>query len=77
MTIYLDVIFLENLVLNFIILYVVGLISKTKFKLWKILARSRDRSMLCNNLLLYELAKKYMEFCMEIYFVDYHDICIF
>ena len=76
MTIYLDVIFLENLVLNFIILYVVGLISKTKFKLWKILARSRDRSMLCNNL-LYELAKKYMEFCMEIYFVDYHDICIF
>ena len=77
MTIYLDVIFLENLVLNFIILYVVGLISKTKFKLWKILARSRDRSMLCNNLLLYELAKKDMEFCMEIYFVDYHDICIF
>lgn len=77
MTIYLDVIFLENLVLNFIILYVVGLISKTKFKLWKILVRSRDRSMLCNNLLLYELAKKYMEFCMEIYFVDYHDICIF
>ena len=37
MTIYLDVIFLENIVINYIILYVTGLISKSKIKQKKIL----------------------------------------
>ena len=32
MTVYLDVIFIENLVLNFIIIYVTGIISKSKIK---------------------------------------------
>ena len=32
MTIYLDLIFLENIVINYIILYVTGLISKSKIK---------------------------------------------
>ena len=32
MTVYLDVIFLENIVINYIILYVTGLISKSKIK---------------------------------------------
>lgn len=37
MTIYLDVIFLENIVINYIILYVTGSISKSKIKQKKIL----------------------------------------
>lgn len=36
MTVYIDVLFLENFILNFIILYAVGLISKTKIKFWKL-----------------------------------------
>ena len=36
MTIYLDVIFLENLILNFIILLAVGIETKTKIKFIKI-----------------------------------------
>ena len=51
MTIYIDVIFLENFVLNFIILYATGLISKANFKLWKIALRSGDWSFLCYNIL--------------------------
>ena len=40
MTIYIDVLFLENFILNFIILYAAGLISKTKIKFWKLLIGS-------------------------------------
>lgn len=36
MTIYIDILFLENFILNFIILYAVGIISKSKIKFWKI-----------------------------------------
>ena len=36
MTIYIDVLFLENFILNFIILYATGLISKTKVKFLKL-----------------------------------------
>lgn len=51
MTIYIDVIFLENLVLNFIILYATGLISKSYFKLWKIAVRCGNWSFLCCDVL--------------------------
>ena len=40
MTIYLDVIFLENLILNFLILYAVGIETKSKIKILKILLAS-------------------------------------
>lgn len=36
MTIYMDIVFLENFILNFIILYATGLIAKSKIKFWKI-----------------------------------------
>lgn len=36
MTIYIDILFLENFILNFIILYATGVISKSKIKLIKI-----------------------------------------
>lgn len=36
MTVYIDVLFLENFILNFIILYAVGLISKSNIHFWKI-----------------------------------------
>ena len=38
MTIYLDVIFLENIVINYIILYVTGIISKTQIKQKRLIA---------------------------------------
>ena len=55
MTIYIDVIFMENLVLNFIILYATGLISKSKFKIWKIAVRCGTRSFLRHIILLCKL----------------------
>lgn len=75
MTIYIDVIFLENLVLNFIILYATGLISKSNTKLWKITIRSNNRSDLCNNLLLHKIAK-FFESSIKINLIDCNDICI-
>ena len=77
MIIYIDVIFLENLILNFIILYVTGLISKSKIKLWKIIVRCSNWSFLCNNILLYKFTKNGMEFNTKIYFINCNDICIF
>ena len=76
MTIYIDIIFLENLVLNFIILYATGLISKSKFRLWEILLRCYIRSLLCSNLLLYKSAKSFW-FDIKIYLINYYDIYIF
>ena len=32
MTVYLDVVFLENIIINYIIIYATGIISKTKIK---------------------------------------------
>ncbi len=61
MTIYIDVIFMENLILNFIILYATALISKTKVKFVKILVRRDNRSTLCNCILLYEITAKYFK----------------
>ena len=40
MTVYLDIVFLENVIINFIILYTTGIISKSKIKYWKILIGS-------------------------------------
>ena len=40
MTVYVDVIFLENIIINYIILYVTGIISKAKIKQLKILLGS-------------------------------------
>ena len=40
MTVYVDVIFLENIIINYIILYVTGIISKTNIKQLKILLGS-------------------------------------
>lgn len=57
MTIYIDVVFIENFMLNFIILYATGLISKNKIKLWKVAIRFFNRGLLCDSLLLYENAK--------------------
>ena len=61
MTIYIDVIFLENMILNFIILYATGIISKSKVKIWRILVRRDNRSTLCNCILLYEITAKYFK----------------
>ena len=75
MTIYIDVIFLENLLLNLTILYATGLISKSNTKLWKITVRSNNRSDLCNNLLLHKITK-FFESSIKTNFIDYNDICI-
>lgn len=54
MTIYVDILFLENFILNFIILYSAGIIAKSKIKFLKIGLRKFYRSDLCSNVLLYE-----------------------
>ena len=40
MTVYLDVVFLENLVINFLIIYVTGIIAKAKISIFRILLGS-------------------------------------
>ena len=54
MVVYIDIIFLENMVLNFIILYVAAIISKSKVKTLKILLRKHYRSFIFCYLLLYK-----------------------
>ena len=49
MTIYIDILFLENFILNFIILYATGVIAKTKVKFLKIARWKPFRGYLCSN----------------------------
>ena len=51
MTIYIDVIILENLIMNYIILYATAIIVKKKARLFRILIASLIRSNLCNNII--------------------------
>lgn len=51
MTIYIDVIILENLIMNYIIIYATGIIVKKKTKKSRIFISSLIRSNLCNNIL--------------------------
>ncbi len=73
MTIYIDVIFLENLILNFIILYATGLISKSEIKFIRIIIRKFYWRIICNSILLYELTK-YLQFNMENNFISYNGL---
>ena len=47
MTIYLDVVFVENICMNSIILFATGLITKTKCKIIRNLVSSMIRSTIC------------------------------
>ena len=49
MTIYLDILFLENFILNYIILLGTGIISKTKINFLKIGMRRLNREFICNS----------------------------
>lgn len=49
MTIYLDILFLENFILNYIILLGTGIISKTKINFLKIGIRWINRESICNS----------------------------
>ena len=48
-TIYIDVIFLENFILNYIILFGTGFIAKIKMNFFRIGIRWIYRKYLCNN----------------------------
>lgn len=45
MTIYLDVVFIENICMNMIILYATGIVTKSKCKFFKILLSSMIGAM--------------------------------
>lgn len=49
MTIYIDVVILENLIMNYIIIYATSIIAKRKAKIIRIFISSLIRSNLCNN----------------------------
>lgn len=51
MTIYIDVIILENLIMNYIILYATAIIVKKKAKIFRLILSSLIRSNLCNNII--------------------------
>ena len=49
MTIYLDVVFLENICMNSIILFATGLVTKCKCRIIRITIASFIRSFLCDS----------------------------
>ena len=51
MTIYIDVVIIENLIMNYIILYATSIIIKKQAKILRIFISSIIRSNLCNNTL--------------------------
>ena len=51
MTIYIDVVIIENLIMNYIILYATSIIIKKQVKILRIFISSIIRSNLCNNTL--------------------------
>lgn len=48
MTIYIDVIILENLIMNYIIMYATAIIVKKKTSIFRLFISSMIRSNLCN-----------------------------
>ena len=48
MVIYLDVVLLENICINSIILFTTGLITKSKCRMFRIVAAATIRSNVCN-----------------------------
>ena len=51
MTIYIDVVILENLIMNYIIIYATSIIVNKKVNIFRILISSLIRGNLCNNFL--------------------------
>lgn len=51
MTIYIDIIILENLIMNYIIMYATSIIVKKKAKIFRLFISSLIRSDLRNNIL--------------------------
>ena len=49
MTIYIDVVIIENLIMNYIILYATSIILKKQTKIIRLFLSSLIRSNLCNN----------------------------
>lgn len=51
MTIYIDVVIIENLIMNYIILYATSIILKKQAKIFRLFLSSIIRSNLCSNIL--------------------------
>ena len=51
MTIYIDVIIIENLIMNYIILYATSIILKNQTKIFRLFISSCIRRNLCSNIL--------------------------
>ena len=51
MTIYIDVVILENLIMNYIIMYATAIILKKKLPVFRIFVSSMLRSNLCNSII--------------------------
>lgn len=49
MTIYIDVVILENLIMNYIIIYATAIIVKKKIKIFRVILASLLRCNLCNS----------------------------
>lgn len=49
MTIYLDIVFLENVLMNYIIIWVCGCVLKEDIRFWRILLSSSVRSNIYNS----------------------------
>lgn len=74
MTIYMDVLFLENFILNLIILYATGIISKTKVKFLKIALRKYFRGYLCSDI-LFSTKPVILEFYPKNLIISCYDLC--
>lgn len=65
MTIYIDIIFLENLFMNYIILFATGIILKTKFKIIRTCISSIIGALYAILMYIYEM-EIYSNFCLKI-----------
>ena len=75
MTIYIDLLFIENFILNFIILYATGIIAKEKVKFYKISLRSKSRWHFCYFNIFYTV-KTFFEFIIKNNFINSNGLCI-
>lgn len=73
MTIYLDIVFLENLIMNSIIMYATGIILKINIKHYRVLISSTIRSNIFDNIVYYRF-RSLFEFVFEDSFINNYGI---
>ena len=76
MTVYLDIVFLENIIINYIILYATGIISKAKVRQIRLVLGAIIRCYIFSNI-LYIQTKNIFKFHIKNHFINCNNLYIF